>query len=168
MDAAPILEASEHDLDLVTPAVERGVMRDRHLTVRLRGDAGGHLPGGKRLAQPVGIIASVGDEEVGLRDRLEHQSGALVVAHLPLAQQHDAWPALVVADGMKLGVQPAFGASDTSGNSPFLSRLAAVRCAFRWVASIINWSGLPPFAANAAKMRLNTPSRLQRTKRAEA
>jgi hypothetical protein len=28
---------------------------------------------------------------------------------------------------MQLGVQAAFGASDTSGNSPFLSRLAAVR-----------------------------------------
>src|SRR3546814_18918618 len=58
-----------------------------------------------------------------------------------------------------------FRSSDTSGNMPFLSRLAAARCAFRWVASIINWSGLPALAASAAKILLNTPSRRQRLKR---
>src|SRR3546814_4182762 len=74
---------------------------------------------------------------------VEHQGSAFIVAHLSFAQQHDQRPALAVADGMELRVQTAFGASDTSGNSPFLSRLAAVRCALRWVASIINWSGFP-------------------------
>jgi len=44
-------------------------------------------------------------------------------------------------------------------------RLAAVRCALRCVASIINCSGLPPFAASAAKILLNTPMRLQRMNR---
>ena len=38
-------------------------------------------------------------------------------------------PPLPVADGMELGVQPAFGAPDTSGKSPPFNRLAAVRCA---------------------------------------
>lgn len=45
---------------------------------------------------------------------------------------------------------------DTSDNGPFSKRLAADRCAFRWVASIISWSSFPPLAARAAKMRLNT------------
>src|SRR3546814_12811610 len=89
---------------------------------------------------------------------VEHQGSAFIVAHLSFAQQHDQRPALAVADGMELRVQTAFGASDTSGNSPFLSRLAAVRCALRWVASIINWSGFPRLAARAAKILLNTPS----------
>src|SRR3546814_4566703 len=69
------------------------------------------------------------------------------------------------SDLVKLRAQAALGMSDTSGNMPFLSRLAAARCAFRWVASIINWSGLPALAASAAKILLNTPSRLQRMKR---
>src|SRR3546814_4601712 len=86
---------------------------------------------------------------------------AFIVAHLSFAQQHDQRPALAVADGMELRVQTAFGASDTSGNSPFLSRLAAVRCALRWVASIINWSGFPRLAERAAKILLNTPSLLR-------
>ena len=99
---------------------------------------------------------------------VEPQGGSLVVAHLALAQQHDKWSALAVAHGMELGIQPAFGASDTSGNSHFLSRLAAVRCAFRCVASIINWSGLSPFAEWAAKILLNTPSRLHRKRGVKA
>lgn len=80
--------------------------------------------------------------------------------HLALAQQHHQRAALAIAHGMQLGVQAALGAPDTSGNSPFLSRLAAVRCALRCVASIINRSGLGPLLASSAKIRLNTPSRL--------
>ena len=53
------------------------------------------------------------------------------------------------------------GAPDTSGNRPFFERLAAVRCAFRCVAWIMIRSGLPPVRANAAKILLNTPKRLQ-------
>ncbi len=56
---------------------------------------------------------------------------------------------------MKLGVQAFLGASDTAGNSPFFWRLASVRRALRWVASIINWSGFPAWPARAAKIRLN-------------
>jgi DNA invertase Pin-like site-specific DNA recombinase len=47
---------------------------------------------------------------------------------------------------VQLEVQAAFGAPDTSGNRPFFKRLAAVRCAFRCVASIITRSDLPPFS----------------------
>ena len=65
----------------------------------------------------------------------------------------------------QLGVQAALGAPDTSGNRPFFKRLAAVRCAFRCVASIMIRSGLPPLPASSAKILLNTPRRLQRTNR---
>ena len=54
--------------------------------------------------------------------------------------------------GSGLGVQAAFGAPDTSGNRPFFKRLAAVRCAFRCVASIMIRSGLPPLPASSAKI----------------
>ena len=71
----------------------------------------------------------------------------------------------LVEHRVQLGVQAAFGAPDTSGNRPFFKRLAAVRCAFRCVASIITRSGLPALCANAAKILLNTPRRLQRMNR---
>src|SRR6202041_2757516 len=76
---------------------------------------------------------------------------------LPLAQEHDEGTSVTVADRVQLGVQTAFGAPDTSGNRPLFKRLAAVRCAFRCVASIMTRSGLRPLCANAAKILLNTP-----------
>ena len=72
---------------------------------------------------------------------------------------------LAIANRVQLGVQAALGSPDAAGNSSFLSRLAAVPCAFRWVASIINWSGFPPLAAKAAMILSNMPKRLQRMNR---
>lgn len=51
---------------------------------------------------------------------IEHQRGTFLVAHLAFAEQHDQWPPLAVADRIKLGVQAAFCAPDTSEKSPFL------------------------------------------------
>lgn len=82
---------------------------------------------------------------------IQNETRALVVAHLTFAEQHDDRASLTIADGVQFGVQSAFGPPDTTGNIPFLSKLAAVRCAFRCVASIM--------------MRSNTPRRLQRMKR---
>ena len=77
-----------------------------------------------------------------------------------LRQQHGHKLALTVAHGTKLRVQAALRATDTAGNIPFFSRLAAVRCTFRCLASIISLSGVSLLPASSAKMRLNTPSRL--------
>jgi len=59
----------------------------------------------------------------------------------------------LVADRVELGVQPTLGALDTAGNIPFLSRLAAVRWAFRCVASIMMRSGFGPSLDRAAKIQ---------------
>jgi hypothetical protein len=54
-----------------------------------------------------------------------------VIAHLAFREhQHDGL-AIAIRDGMEFGVQAAFRAPDTAGNTPFLSRLAAVRWALR-------------------------------------
>lgn len=60
-----------------------------------------------------------------------------MIAHLAFGQQHDEQLAGAVADDVEFRVQSAFRAPDTTGNSPFLSRLAAVLCAFRRVESIM-------------------------------
>ncbi len=115
VDAPPVLEFAEHVFDPVALAVEGGVVRDRHLAVGLRRDAGSDATLGQGMAEPVGIVAPIGEQCLGLGERIDHQRGALVVAHLPFAEQHDQRAALAVTDGVELGVQPAFGASDTSG-----------------------------------------------------
>jgi hypothetical protein len=74
----------------------------------------------------------------GFGEGVDHERGAFIVTHLPLAQQHNQRSTVAVAHRVKLRVQAPFGAPDTSGNIPFFKRLAAVRWAFKWVASIIN------------------------------
>jgi hypothetical protein len=111
------------------------------------------------------VIALVSDQNAADGRGVEHQGCALVVAHLTFGEHHDKWAPLPVRDGVQLEVQVARGASDTAGNSPSLSRLAAVRWALRGGASIISRSGRPSRSASPAKMRLKTPTRLQRMQR---
>ncbi len=79
------------------------------------------------VAEPVGIVAPVAEQDVGPGECADHQGGAFVIAHLTFAQQQDQRPALAIAHGLELRVQAAFGPPDTSGNIPFFKRLAAVR-----------------------------------------
>jgi hypothetical protein len=145
-------------------AVEGLVVREGDLAALRRGEAGLDAPGREFLAEPGAVVAAVGDQGGGGRQGVENEAGAFVVAHLPFREQQDEGSALAITDRVELGVQAALGSFDTTGNSPFSSRLAAVRCAFRCVASIMTRSGLGPSPASEAKIRSNTPSRLQRTK----
>lgn len=99
--------------------------------------------GGEGVAEGAAAVASVADEDTGARQGVEHECGAPVVAHPIFGQQHDQRPPPLVAGSVQLGVQAAFGPPDTTGNIPFLSMLAAVRRAFRWVLSIMIASGSP-------------------------
>jgi len=114
VDAPPVLEFAERVFDLVALAIEGGVVRDRHLSVGLRRDAGSDATLGQGMAEPVGIVAPIGERGLGLEERIDHQRGTLVVAHLPFAEQHYQRAAFANADRMQLGVQAAFGAPDTS------------------------------------------------------
>ena len=58
VDAPPVLEPTEHDLDLVALSVERSIVRDGHLAVALRRNAGGGSALGESVPEPVGIIPS--------------------------------------------------------------------------------------------------------------
>ena len=103
--AAPVLEATEHVLDLVTEALDRLVVEDRDLAIALRWDAGCGTALDQRLASPVGVVAAIGEPDLGSRDRVKHERGASVVAHLAFAQQHDERASPPIADSVELGVQ---------------------------------------------------------------
>src|SRR3546814_17701006 len=104
--------------------------KDRDLAVRLWGNGGGDAAPGKRIAEPVGVIASIPEQALAL-GTASIIGAPFIVAHLPFAQRQDRRTALAVGDRVKLRAQAALGMSDTSGNMPYLSRLAAARCAFR-------------------------------------
>lgn len=164
-DSPPVLQSAEHALDEVALLVAHGVVVDRPFAVLSSRDAGFDAKVGERFTEPVAVVAAVSDQDVGLGQCREHGCGAAIVADLAFGQKQDQRFALAVTNGVQLGVQATLGTSDTAGNSPFLSRLAAVRCAFRWVASIITVSVASLSPARVAKISLNTPIRLQRMKR---
>ena len=64
-DAAPILEAAEHDLDAVALAVERDIVRDGPLARARRGDAGRDAAVVQGGAESGTIVAAVGDQLAG-------------------------------------------------------------------------------------------------------
>ena len=164
-DAPPVLELGEHVLDFVALLRERLVIGQRDFPAFGRGNARLAASFCDSLPEPIAIITTVGKEYFGWLQDLKDQPRTLVIAHLPLAEHQDKGLALTIADGVELRVQAAFCAPNATGNSPFFKRLAAVRCAFKCVASIMMRFGFGPWLARAAKMRSKTPSLLQRMKR---
>ena len=75
---------------------------------------------------------NIGDH---LRQSGVEDLGTYMLRRLAFRQAHHDGTSRCVDNRMKFGVQPAFGAPDAAGNIPFLSRLEAVRCALRCVAS---------------------------------
>ena len=114
-DAAPVLEAAEHVLDLMADLVERAVVAVLDLAGFSRRDAGRDALVLERGPIAVAVVALVGDKNVGLGQRVEQGGGALVVADLAFREQQRNGSALAVADGVQLGVQAAFRAADTAG-----------------------------------------------------
>ena len=163
-DAAPILQSAEHVLDAVALALQHAIVGQRLLARPGGRDAGRDAASFQRAPAPGAVVAATADQFPRGRQDRQQQSGAVMVTALALGHQQGDGPPLPVARGVQLGVQAALGAADMS-RTPFCSRLAAVRCALRWVASIISRAGAPPLAARAAKMRAKTPSRLQRMNR---
>ena len=102
VDAAPVLELAEHVLDAVTLAIEKPVVRDRDIPGGLGGDARRDALGDQRVAEPIGVVAPVGEQCLCQRQRLLHQRRVFVVAHLAFAEQHHQRPALAEADCVEL------------------------------------------------------------------
>jgi hypothetical protein len=115
------LDPAEDVFDLVALAVEVRVVVVLDLAVLAGRDARGDAAFGQCGAEPVAVVALVGEQFLGAGKRRKQQKSALVVAHLAFGQQHRDRPAEPVADRMELRVQAALGAPDTSGKSPLLT-----------------------------------------------
>jgi hypothetical protein len=82
-DSAPVFDFSEVAFYLVTFFVERPVLFVPDLAVLLRRDAGGNALCSQRLAEPVAVVAPIPGQGLGIRQGVEHELCALVIAHLP-------------------------------------------------------------------------------------
>ena len=99
------------------------------------------------IAELITVVAFVSDQSLGVRQRRIKDFRSRMVAHLAFREKQGHGSTVLVSDGVKLGVQPAFCPPDTAWRAPFFSRLAAVRWALRWVLSIMILSGFGPSEA---------------------
>ena len=164
-DPSPVLEPAEHALDAIALFVSLLIVFDWFISAGPAGNAGFDAETCQGFTEPIAVIALVGDEHVGVRQARQHGRGTAIVADLAFGKQQDQRFAVGVANRMQLGVQAALCPPDTTGNTPFLNKLAAVRWAFRCVASIMTAPVASLMAASVAKIRLKTPALLQRMKR---
>lgn len=111
-DAAPILEAREHVFNAVALAVEGGIVRDDLLAAPARGDAGGDAPIGQSPAEPIGVIASVRYQRLGLRQQGQERLGTKEITPMASAEKHLYRSPFSIRRDMQLGVQPALSAAD--------------------------------------------------------
>ena len=126
-DAPPVLEPSERVFDFMTVFVERLVIGVLDFAVLFRRDAGLDLFLDQGFAKPIAVIAAIACQRFSFWQRREHDPCPFMIAHLTFCQKQNQRLTFATGNGVKLRVQAALCAPDTTGNSPFLSRLAAVR-----------------------------------------
>ena len=83
----PVLEPAEHALDAIALFVKLGVILDWLLAVLASGDARLDISCGQRLAEPIAVIATVGEECVGVRQCGQNPLSPAIVADLAFGQQ---------------------------------------------------------------------------------
>lgn len=67
VDAAPVLQATEHVFDAVSLAVENGIVRDRYPARAGRGDAGRYSALGQCAAEAIAVLTAVAKQFAGRR-----------------------------------------------------------------------------------------------------
>lgn len=120
----------------------------------------------KPFTIPIRIITAVGQHVFGRRQILQQRPCSNVIAALACRQEHAQGATESVRDGVQFRVHPALGSSNQATTPPFFRpRLEAMRCVFKWVASIISVSVPPPRSASSRSMRAKTPLSLHRFQR---
>lgn len=81
-DAAPVFEATEHDLDFMALFIQGFIVVDRDFAVLFTRNAGRDPLLHQSHPEPVGIIPPIGQELPRAGQRRQQQGGALVITHL--------------------------------------------------------------------------------------
>lgn len=129
-DAAEVLQPAEHGFDPPAVLVAPLVILDWALAVAAAGDDRRRALGAQGLAQPVGVIAPVGDQALAADGVPEQQVGTLQVGGVARCQRKPERPSEDIDERVDLR-RPAT-ARDANGlglRSPFLAP-PEHRCAF--------------------------------------
>src|SRR3546814_7421504 len=129
-DALPI--STEHDLDAIAAFFAPLVVFYGLVPYFPARDAGRDPLFLQGVAEPVGIIASVGQHPLRLGQTVEQSGRASVIADLASGHEEADGTAIRIGHSMQLGVHAAFRTPDQASRTPFFTRrLDAVRCALR-------------------------------------
>jgi hypothetical protein len=109
----------------------------------------------------------VHEHRLRVREPPQDSPSAAIIADLALGEQQDQWLAVHIATRVQLGGLASFGPPDAEKNSLILRKLAAVRCGVfgGGLGSIMTVLVAARSVASVAKIRSNTPTRRQSTKR---
>jgi hypothetical protein len=100
--ASPVFDFGEQVFDQMALFVERFIIVILHLAVGFWRDAAGDTARCQCTAEPVAVIAFVAQQFLGIRQSIEQQNSALVVAHLAFGEHHHDGAAFTVAGCMQL------------------------------------------------------------------
>jgi len=118
-DASPVFEAAEHDLHAAAASVSALVVPDRLVAGPPTWDAGLDAFGLQSVPEPVGIIAAVTEQPLRFWHLVQQGRRAGIIADLARGHEEAERAAVGIADGVQLGVHPAFGAADQAAETPF-------------------------------------------------
>ena len=116
-------------------------MRDWNFPALPRRNAGRNALVFKPFAIPISIITAISQHVFGRWKLVEQCARTDVITGLACTQKHPQRPTQSISHCVQFGVHSAFGAPDQTPTPPFCNpRLEAVRCVFKWVASIMSVS----------------------------
>jgi hypothetical protein len=111
-NSAPIIEASEHGLDLVAAFVAALVVFDGLSTGLQAWDARLYPFGFQRISEPVGIVTPIWQQPLGLGQTPLQSRRSGVVTDLTCGHEKAGRAAIAIGDGMKLGIFASFGSAN--------------------------------------------------------
>jgi len=98
----PILDPAKHDLKLMPLFIQIFIVTDGPLSVLSGRDARRNTSGEQGITEPVGVITTVRQKLLGLRQSIHKQGGSFAVARLAFCERHGQRPAVTVTKGMEL------------------------------------------------------------------
>jgi len=118
-DAPPVFEAAEHAVDDVALLVDCAIIIVLDFAALAGWNDGFSAALDQLFSQRLTVVAFVGDQFGRRRHRLDAELGDLAIVNVSGRQKQDTGATLLVADGVELGVSPAFRADIMSQAPPF-------------------------------------------------